>query len=97
MTKDTALSDAERQRRRRQKLKAKTEEDKYAPEAFIAAAVCRLYLSGNISVDLLKKIQVAATQNVKATYPRLSIVMQKYAEKRIVDFLTSTEMETEDE
>ena len=93
----TPLSDAERQRRRRHNLKAKTEEEKYSPAIFIANAVCKLASSGDISTELLEKIRVTAAGNVKLTYPNLSVIMQKYAAKRITDFLTLTKTETEDE
>ena len=97
MAKETALTDAERQRKRRQKLKAKAEEEKYAPEPFIADAIYELSFSGEISQELLAKILLTATRNVKITHPNLSIVMQKYAEKRIANFFTSTKMEAGNE
>lgn len=84
-------SDAERQRRRRQKLKAQREEAKYAPENFIAEAVCALAATGEISQQLLARIRTEAVRSATEQHPEWDVVLRKYAAKNIHDFLTAEE------
>jgi len=86
-----ALSDAERQKRRRQRLKAKADEAKFAPEGYIAEAVRNLALAKVIPETLITRICQDAAWIAKKQNPELTVILQKYAEKKINGFFIPEE------
>ena len=81
----TILSNVERQRRRRAKLLIQKEEDKFAPEQFIALAIQELLLEGELDEDICKKIINCSNKKVESVHKE--IVHAKYAKQLIYNYL----------
>ena len=86
------LSDAERQRKRRQKLKGEKERAQYAPEQFIAHGVKSMIDCNLISAELRDEIIKRSTHAAKELGVNQSIVLLKYIEKMITEFLKPGEL-----
>ena len=86
------LSDAERQRKRRQKLREEMERAKYAPEQFIAKAVKNMLASNSISPEQRDEIIKNSVRSAKAVVGSKNILLQRFIEKLVIDFLKSEEL-----